>query len=105
MRKTILTGLLLILCMVSLFAYTNQQRIISVDSPAYKAMETLYILTGKSLPSSSGPWSENEMVLMLQRLDRSSLNDTAKDYYDYVESLITTPPSSNMPITLQWSLD
>ena len=92
MRKTILTGLLLILCMVSLFAYTNQQRIISVDSPAYKAMETLYILAGKSLPSSSGPWSENEMVLMLQRLDRSSLNDTAKDYYDYVESLITTPP-------------
>ena len=99
MRKTILTALLLILCMVSLFAYTNQQRIISIDSPAYKAMETLYILAGKSLPSSSGPWSENEMVLMLQRLNRDSLNDTAKAYYDYIESLITTPPSSSTAIT------
>lgn len=78
--------------MTCVFAYTNQQRIISVDSPAYKAMETLYILAGKSLPSSSGPWSENEMALMLQRIDRNSLNDTAKEYYDYVESLISASP-------------
>ena len=92
MRKTIFIGLLLVLCMTCVFAYTNQQRIISVDSPAYKAMETLYILAGKNLPSSAGPWSENEMALMLQRIDRNSLNDTAKDYYDYVESLITTTP-------------
>ena len=101
MRKTILATLLLILCIASLFAYTNEQRIISVDSPVYKAMENLYILAGKSLPSSSGPWSENEMVLMLQRFDYNSLNATAKDYYDYIEGLITTPPSANMPITLQ----
>lgn len=92
MRKTIFIGLLLVLCMTCVFAYTNQQRIISVDSPAYKAMETLYILAGKSLPSSSGPWSENEMALMLQRIDRNSLNDTAKEHYDYVESLISASP-------------
>ncbi len=92
MRKTIFISLLCILCSACLFAYTNEQRIISVDSPAYKAMETLYILAGKNLPSSAGPWSENEMSLMLQRIDRNSLNDTAKDYYDYVESLITTTP-------------
>lgn len=92
MRKTILISLLCILCSACLFAYTNEQRIISVDSSAYKAMETLYILAGKNLPSSAGPWSENEMSLMLQRIDRNSLNDTAKDYYDYVESLITTTP-------------
>ena len=92
MRKTILISLLCILCSACLFAYTNEQRIISVDSSAYKAMETLYNLAGKNLPSSAGPWSENEMSLMLQRIDRNSLNDTAKDYYDYVESLITTTP-------------
>ena len=97
MRKTILTGLLLVFCVACLFAYTNQQRIISVDSPVYKAMETLYILAGKSLPSSSGPWSENEMSLMLQSLDRDSLNDTAKAYYDYVESLIVTTPKLQYP--------
>ncbi len=92
MRKTILICLLLFLCITCVFAYTNQQRIISVDSPVYKAMETLYILAGKSLPSSSGPWSENEITFMLERIDYNSLNATAKDYYNYVESLITTPP-------------
>ena len=92
MKKHLLISLLCILCTACLFAYTNEQRIISVDSPVYKAMETLYILAGKSLPSSSGPWSENEMSLMLQRIDRSDLNDTAKAYYDYVESLITSTP-------------
>ncbi len=92
MKKTLLISLLCILCTACLFAYTNEQRIISVDSPVYKAMETLYILAGKSLPSSSGPWSENEMSLMLQRLDRDSLNATAQAYYNYVESLISSTP-------------
>ncbi len=92
MKKALLISLLCLLCSACLFAYTNQQRIISVDSPAYKAMETLYILAGKSLPSSSGPWSENEMSLMLQRIDRDSLSATAQAYYDYVESLIVTTP-------------
>ena len=61
------------------WGYSNQQRIIAVDSPVYKAMENLYIMVGKALPSSSGPWSENEMALMLSRIDRKSLNDTGKN--------------------------
>lgn len=86
---------LVLLCLVSighLFAYSNGQRIISVDGPEYKAMETLYILAGRSLPSSSGPWSEREMTLMLDHIDRSSLSDSAREYYDYVWSLIVSDP-------------
>ena len=84
MKKTIIILLCCILALASLSAYSNQQRIISVDSPAYKAMENLYILAGKSLPSSSGPWSENEMTLMLDRIDYESLNETGKSLYDYI---------------------
>ncbi len=72
--------------------YSNEQRIIAVDSPVYKAMENLYIIAGKALPSSSGPWSENEMALMLSRIDRDLLNDTGKKYYDYISSMVVSNP-------------
>ncbi len=75
-----------------LSAYSNGQSVISVDGPEYKVVETLYILAGRSLPSSSGPWSEREMTLMLGCIDRSSLSDTAKEYYDYVRSLVVSTP-------------
>ena len=92
MKKTIIILLCILLSLASLAAYTNQQRIISVDSPAYKAMENLYILAGKSLPSSSGPWSENEMTLMLEKIDRSSLGEAGQELYDYTESLVVSEP-------------
>jgi len=97
MKKfTIITALLAV-CLAVVFAstgggYSNQQRIIAVDSPVYKAMENLYIMAGKALPSSSGPWSENEMALMLSRIDRESLNDTGKKYYDYISSMVVSKP-------------
>ncbi len=92
MKKTIIIILACILALASLSAYSNQQRIISVDSPAYKAMENLYILAGKSLPSSSGPWSENEMTLMLGKIDYESLNETGKSLYDYIYSIVVSEP-------------
>ncbi len=92
MKKTIMIILACILALASLSAYSNQQRIISVDSPAYKAMENLYILAGKSLPSSSGPWSENEMTLMLGKIDYESLNETGKSLYDYICSIVVSEP-------------
>lgn len=92
MKRTILLILTAALSAGMLSAYSNGQRVISVDGPEYKAVETLYILAGRSLPSSSGPWSEMEMTLMLEHIDRSSLSDTAKDYYDYVRSLVVSTP-------------
>lgn len=93
MRKVLIASLLLISVVICpLSAYSNGQRIISVEGVEYKAMETLYILAGKSLPSSSGPWSEREMTLMLEYIDYDTLSDSVKDYYDYVESLIVSSP-------------
>ena len=92
MKKIIIVMLSVSLCLASLSAYSNSQRIISVDSPAYRAMENLYILSGLSLPSSSGPWSEDEMLLMLSRIDRSSLSLAGAALYDYVESIVVSDP-------------
>ena len=92
MKKTAIFLSALLLLLSSLSAYTNRQRIISVDSPAYKAVENLYILAGKSLPSSSGPWSEDEMTLMFDRIDYESLSQTGKSLYDYIYSIVVSEP-------------
>ena len=94
MKKFLSVLVLAALVAVSAFAYSNQQKIHSVDSGVYKAMETLYIMAGKAMPSSSGPWSEAELQLMLSRIDRESLSSAAQNYYDYVSSMITSEPKN-----------
>ncbi|MBQ0072101.1 MAG: hypothetical protein KBS81_09675 [Spirochaetales bacterium] len=94
MKRIVLLLLVLTLALGSIFAISNGQKIYSVDSPAYASMEKLYILSGKALPSSSGPWSENELLLMLGRINREQLSKTEKAYYDYVKNLITSAPKN-----------
>ena len=62
----------------------NQQKIYPVDSPLFEALTQLYISEGLSLPSTTGPYSANELILMLNRLDENSLKDQAKTVYNYV---------------------
>ncbi len=92
MKKTITILLIAALVTASLSAYSNRQRVISVDTPVYKAMENLYIIAGKSLPSSSGPWSEDEMTIMLERIDYQSLNEVGRALYDYIHDLVVSQP-------------
>ncbi|MFC2821395.1 MAG: hypothetical protein ACTTJW_02170 [Sphaerochaeta sp.] len=94
MKKLIAAVLLAAAFMLPVFSYdgNNQQKIYSVDSGVYKSMETLYILSGQSLPSSSGPWSEAELQLMLERIDISALSDAGKSQYDSVKAMITSEP-------------
>lgn len=92
MKKTIIILLISALLAFSLSAYSNGERIISVDSPAWKAMENLYIISGHSLPSSSGPWSEDEMTLMLERIDYPSLNEAGRLLYDYIYGIVVSSP-------------
>lgn len=93
--------------LTSVFAYTNEQKIYSVDSGVYEAMETLFILAGRSLPSSSGPWSEAELQLMLSYVDKDSLPKSAQSYYDYVKSMITSDPKQQYAdnLGMQFGLD
>lgn len=78
MKKALSVFLMVSVLLTSVFAYTNEQKIYSVDSGVYEAMETLFILAGRSLPSSSGPWSEAELQLMLSYVDKDSLPKSAQ---------------------------
>ncbi len=86
MKKLILIVLVLLLGFSVLVANTpvNQQKIYPIDSPLYEGITQLYISEGLSLPSTSGPYSKNELILMLHRLDESSLTNQAKTIYNYI---------------------
>ena len=62
----------------------NQQKIYPIDTPVFEALTQLYISNGLALPSTTGPWSTNELVLMLNRIDESSLDSIEKVTYDYL---------------------
>lgn len=88
--KKIITVLLMFLLLVSMLPASqvvenNRQKIYSVDSSEYEAMKYLYIASGLALPSTTGPWSASEMDLMLSRIDRNSLSESALETYNYLE--------------------
>lgn len=62
----------------------NGERLIDVDSPVFEAVKVLYLETGYALPSTTGPWSESEVMGMLNKLDASSFSQTEKNIYDYI---------------------
>jgi hypothetical protein len=82
----------LLFCVVSSLSAQNRQKIVPVDSEIYQAIKSLYIAQGLALPSTSGPWSEGELLLMLKRLDLSRLTGSALDAYNFVEQELTATP-------------
>lgn len=92
MKKAVILFLTSALLITGAYAYSNTQRVISVDTSIYKEMENLYILSGRGLPSSSGPWSENEMLLMLSYIDYDSLDSAGRSSYDALEKKLVSSP-------------
>ena len=88
MKKLLVLFLVSFMSLSVIFA-TNTQKIHSIDSEVYDAITLLYISNGYALPSTGGPWSSDELLLMLRKIDLNSLNDGAKATYDYV---LANPP-------------
>ncbi len=88
-RSVIVKKLLVILIAMTLvcgiaFAATNSQKIYSVDSEVYKSIEKIYVMTGHALPSTTGPWSGDELTKMIEAIDRNDVPDLLKATYDKV---------------------
>lgn len=67
----------------------NLQRIFGTSCDEYQAIKYLYISQGHSLPSTTGPWSADELMKMLGILDYQALNQVEKNTYDTVLSNLT----------------
>ena len=94
MKKVMFFILVSCLVITSIFAVVpeNQQKIYPVSSPLFEALTQLYISEGLALPSTTGPYSANELMLMLNRLDGNSLTKQAKATYDYVYNNLYEEP-------------
>ncbi|MDD3669713.1 MAG: hypothetical protein PHP38_03005 [Sphaerochaetaceae bacterium] len=88
MKKLLVLFLVSFMSLSVIFA-TNTQKIHSIDSEVYDAITLLYISNGYALPSTGGPWSSDELLLMLRKIDLNSLNDGAKATYDYVLEILS----------------
>lgn len=84
--------IVLLLCTFSP-VHANQARIYPVDSEVYQALRQLYVAQGLSLPSTAGPWSQDELSLMLGRIDEQSLSPDAIPTYAYILNMLSEKQS------------
>jgi hypothetical protein len=93
MKKTALIVLLLGLTLSLIFAASNEQKIYSVDSSVYKNLVKLYLATGHAMPSTTGPYSADELIKMLNVIEENSVPEYLKDVYANVQETLYAEPS------------
>ncbi len=81
-------GMLLLLCMLSPL-HANEAKIHPVDSEVYQAIRQLYVAQALSLPSTAGPWSQDELSLMFGRIDKQGLTPKAIPTYEYIRTMLS----------------
>ncbi len=95
LKRKLITYLLCFASLCPLFAsipYSNEQKIYPVDSPVYENLVLLYISTGRAQPSSSGPWSSDELLGMLSTIPYDVLDEGQRELYDYVANILYEYP-------------
>lgn len=93
MKKFLLTVSLFILVILNVYSYPNNQKIYSAEDPLYKKIETLHILEGKGLPSSSSPWSEDELLVMMEKFDPLLLEGISEEIYKSIMVELNAGPT------------
>lgn len=63
----------------------SSQKIFPVDSTVYSTIKKLYLLQGRAMPSSSGPWSASELQMMFEKIDADDLSEPL--YAEYAAAL------------------
>ena len=86
MRKAL--AFLLILLIPAIVFAGNGLKIIPLESDVYSAIDALYILEGKALPSTTRPWTADETAVYLSRVSR----ETAPELYDIVLNAVEEKP-------------
>lgn len=97
MKKLFTTIVLFFIFSFMLFAGNgNSQRIYSVESEEYKELATLYISSGFALPSTTGPWSEDELRIMFEKINPSILEGKTLSKYNKLKE--TFYPEENKSV-------
>jgi len=93
MKKSIMLSMMIALSFHIIASdFKNEQKIFSSSDSTYEQIEILYIAAGLAIPSSSGPWSSNELRAMINSIDVSKLSFSMKKIYKSVCSQLYEKP-------------
>lgn len=105
MKKRILRAALVLLlsipCVLSASAGDrltagNSQKIYAVDDPIHTYISNLYVLEGRSLPSTAGPWSGAELDAMLSVFDGDALTGMSSELYERASAILGRESSASV---------
>lgn len=86
--KRIVLLLILVVLSFGLWANYNDAIIYPLSSSIYQDMDNLYALSSLSRPSTNRPWSSSEARMILDRVNKGDLNETALVLYNRIDSLL-----------------
>ena len=104
MKKIVSILILLCLTLNLTFAEVNDQKIYSVDSDVYKDIVKLYLVTGHAMPSTTGPWSGDELANMVNKLEASEIPSYLTSTYESVVEELNVQPNTQFEGGVVWSL-
>ena len=89
MKKNIVLLLLFLVLPSILLAADVNAKTIPLNSEIYELMDDLYALQGLARPSTSRPWSQSEVQLILARIDENKLNEAEKRLFSRIQDIIS----------------
>ena len=92
MRKISAVFIIMIALLFPAFAAKGQAvnaYVIPVSSPVYDYMDDLYLLCGMARPSTNRPWSTAEAMMILERIEKTSLDGTALKLYEKIDGILS----------------
>ncbi len=110
MKRKFFAVLLCILCLTAnIYAwggYSNLQKIYPVTSQEYEAIKYVYLCQGHSLPSTTGPYSGDELLKMIVEIEGEVSNDVlVKMLQDAKNSILAEHQIKTSSIDLEFSGD
>ena len=96
MKKIICTVLFVLLTLSFVCATSNDQKIYAVNSVVYKDITKIYLATGHALPSTTGPWSGDELRKMMDGINREDVPSYLTSVYDSITDELNDEPDFNL---------
>ncbi len=84
---------------------SNLQKIYPTTSQEYEAIKYVYLLQGHSLPSTTGPWSGDELLSMVENIEAEVTSETLLKMLEAVKaSVLEEHPIKTKGIDLEFTL-
>ncbi len=94
MKVRVMSTVMILCAALAARAQNNTQAILPYDSPVVELLNSIYLEQGKIPLTTVTPFSVEEVLLMLEKIDPASLSSAGKTAYDRITALLPeySPP-------------